>query len=189
MKSSMWRLPVLGLAAGAVLITACGQPERPAAPPETPAAATAAAEPAAVPADTAATTPAEGPVVAHDITGGYFPMEKLPAEFSELDHLSLATIDENAAPAPLNGFLRPKKSSAEDYTLVSPVLDGKRLTFTTKAVGGVQYAFTGAFEVLHNFPETPPDYETAVLSGTLTKMRDGKTVAETPVKYRYEAGG
>lgn len=125
----------------------------------------------------------------HEVTGAYFAMTELPAEFAELDHLALATIDENAAPAPLNGFLRPKKQSAKDYTLESPTLDGKTLTFRTVAVDGVHYEFTGAFELLGNFPETPPDYETAVLTGTLTKLRDGQSVASTPVKFRYEAGG
>lgn len=126
---------------------------------------------------------------ASDVTGAYFPMAPLPREFAELEHLSLATIDENAAPAPLNGFLRPKKSSAPDYKLVSPVIDGHQLTFTTTAVGGVQYAFTGAFAILENFPANPPGYETAVLTGTLKKLRGGTEIAETPVEFRYEAGG
>lgn len=126
---------------------------------------------------------------AYDVTGAYFPMQPLPPEFAGLEHLSLATIDENAAPAPLNGFLRPKKSSAADYKLVNPVLDGFQLTFTTTAVDGVQYAFTGAFAILENFPENPPGYEVEVLTGTLTKLRGGKEIAETPVRFRYEAGG
>lgn len=128
-------------------------------------------------------------VAAHDVTGAYFPIDPLPAELTELEHLSLATIDENGAPAPLNGFLRPKQRSADDYTLVRPALDGKRLTFTTTAVNGVHYAFSGAFEVLDNFPQNPPSFETAVLTGTLTKLRDGREIAATPVKFRYEAGG
>ncbi len=125
----------------------------------------------------------------HDVTGAYFAMDPLPAEFADLDHLSLATIDANAAPAPLNGFLRPKKASDEDYVLVDPKLEAKTLTFTTRAVAGVHYTFSGAFAILENFPQNPPSYETAVLTGTLTKMRDGRAVATTPVKFRYEAGG
>lgn len=116
-------------------------------------------------------------------------MDPLPAEFAELDHLLLATIDENAAPAPLNGFLRPKAQSAKDYTLVNPVLADKKLTFTTVTVDGVHYAFDGAFELLDNFAANPPSYETTVLTGTLTKLRDGQQIATTPVKFRYEAGG
>ena len=116
-------------------------------------------------------------------------MAELPPEFRELEHLALATIDENAVAAPLNGFLRPKARSAADYVLVEPSLSGKALTFTTTTVKGVHYTFTGAFPRLGNFPETPPAYEDVALSGTLTKLRDGQPIASTPVNFRYEAGG
>lgn len=124
-----------------------------------------------------------------DVTGAYFPVAKFSGEFAELDFLSLANIDENAAPAPLNGFLRPKVMSATDYVLDKPKIDEMRLTFTTAVVGGIQYSFEGAFTVLDDFPNQPPAYDFVVLAGTLTKIRDGKTVAATPVKFRYEAGG
>lgn len=125
----------------------------------------------------------------YDVTGSYFPIDPLPPEFADLEHLLLATIDENAAPAPLNGFLRPKAREANDYMLVKPSIEGKRLTFTTTDNGGVHYAFRGEFEVLANFAENPPSYETTVLAGTLEKIRGGNVVASTPVRFRYEAGG
>ncbi|HEX8153717.1 MAG TPA: hypothetical protein VF698_11350, partial [Thermoanaerobaculia bacterium] len=151
--------------------------------------ADAAPAPAAVPAP-AATAADTGAVPSDsDVTGSYFPIDALPAEFAELEHLLLATIDENAAPAPLNGFLRPKARNADDYKLVNPTLTGRRLTFTTTANAGVQYAFDGEFQLLANFPANPPEYETVVLSGTLTRIRNGQTVASTPVRFRYEAGG
>ena len=144
---------------------------------------------ATAPAPATTSTEVAAPDITLDPTGAYFAMTELPADFAELDHLLLATIDENAAPAPLNGFLRPKKHEAKDYVLVSPKRDGRNLTFTTAAVDGVSYQFEGAFEVVGNFAENPPPYETAVLTGTLTKLRDGNTVASTPVRFRYEAGG
>lgn len=134
--------------------------------------------------------PAKAAVPAgHDVTGAYFPIDALPDDFAELDHLLLATIDENAAPAPLNGFLRPKAPDAKDYPLVRPSLEERRLTFETAPVAGVRYAFDGRFEMLANFPENPPAYETVVLSGTLRRIDGGTTVASTPVRFRYEAGG
>ena len=169
---------ILISAALVILIASCREAEPP-APPTT----------ATTPAPVTATQPAEVATPSHDVTGAYFAMSDLPAEFAELEHLSLATIDENAAPAPLNGFLRPIKREAKDYTLVSPKLDGRNLAFKTIAVDGVHYEFTGTFEVLDNFPANPPSYETTVLTGTLTKVRNGETVASTPVKFRYEAGG
>ena len=142
-----------------------------------------AAAPAAPPTETAP------PAAGLDPTGAYFAMSDLPAEFNEIEHLSLATIDENAAPAPLNGFLRPKAKSADDYKLINPTLSGTSLTFTTAAVKGVHYTFTGAFQRIGNFAEAPPAYEDVALSGTLTKLRDGQPIATTPVNFRYEAGG
>ncbi|HVF57462.1 MAG TPA: hypothetical protein VM934_15010 [Pyrinomonadaceae bacterium] len=135
-------------------------------------------------------TPRTTPNVAQgDVTGAYFAKGSLPREFSEIEHLSLATIDEQGKPAPLNGFIRPKRQSAKDYKLVNPKLDGKNLTFTTDAVDGVSYGFTGTFEKLGNFSENPPPSDEVVLKGTLTKMSGGKATAETKVNFTYEAGG
>ncbi len=124
-----------------------------------------------------------------DVTGGYFAKGTLPAEFSEIEHLSLAMIDNDGNPAPLNGFIRPRRRSAEDYRLVNPKLDGNNLTFSTATVNGVSYSFTGVFEKLGNFPVNPPEADETILRGTLTKMRDGKMAAETKADFRYEAGG
>jgi hypothetical protein len=157
----------------------CAVEEQPATPPAvttTPTTVSSAATTAADSAD-------------HDVTGAYFPIDALPADFAEIEHLLLATIDENAAPAPLNGFLRPRARAAEDYVLVKPSLEGRRLTFETTAHGGVHYAFEGEFQVLDKFAENPPSPETVVLSGTLRRIREGQPVASTPVRFRYEAGG
>ena len=163
-----------------IAIAACREAEPPSAvTPTNTVATTTEAEPAPVP-------PTETLL---DPTGAYFAMDELPAEFAELEHLSLATIDDKAEPAPLNGFLRPKDREARDYALISPKLEGRSLAFTTEVVDGVHYEFSGAFEVVGNFAAEPPSYETAVLTGTLTKHRGGKSIASTPVKFRYEAGG
>ncbi|HEX7150197.1 MAG TPA: hypothetical protein VF618_01830 [Thermoanaerobaculia bacterium] len=182
--------PLVVLAA-LLSIVACSDAERTtAAAPEPPATATQATatiaqtpSPAPAPADTAAAA------AAHDVTGSYFAMTPLPKDFAELDHLMLATIDENGEPAPLNGFLRPKGASAQDYALVSPSIQGNALQFTTVAVKDVHYTFTGTFARLDHFPQNPPDYETPILTGTLTKLRGNQQIAQTPVQFRYEAGG
>jgi hypothetical protein len=166
----------------ALLALGCGETDHAASEPAaTAATATAPAEvtPAAVPEET----------TVGDVTGPYFATTPLSGEFAELEHLLLATIDENGAPAPLNGFLRPKEASAKDYVLVQPVLNGRNLTFTTAPVEGVSYAFTGAFTRLDHFAANPPPHDEALLSGTLTKVRGGNIVATTPVSFAYQAGG
>jgi hypothetical protein len=181
---------VLGCAALTFVLLACSREAEAPASPE-PAAATAPPSATApLPPTTAQDEPPPATIPAdHDVTGAYFPMEPWSEEFAELEHLSLANIDENAAPAPLNGFLRPKARAADDYELVNPVLSGTRLTFVTTSHGGVRYEFDGEFAQLAKFPENPPAYETAILTGTLKRVRDGQTVASTPVRFRYEAGG
>jgi hypothetical protein len=124
-----------------------------------------------------------------DVTGAYFPAEGLPSEFSEIEHLHLATIDENGNRAPLNGFIRPKRRSAKDYQLVTPKMDGRNLTFTTTTVGGVGYSFNGAFEKLDNFSANPPPSDQVILKGVLIKTQDGQVVSEAPVSFTYSAGG
>ncbi|HKS27197.1 MAG TPA: hypothetical protein VJS44_05230 [Pyrinomonadaceae bacterium] len=148
--------------------------------------ATAAAQPSK-PADTSqsnASANAQG-----DVTGAYFIKGNVPGEFSEIEHLSLATIDENGKPAPLNGFIRPKRRSAQDYKLVSPKLNGRSLTFSTATVSGVSYSFTGTFQKLDDFSSNPPPSDEVILKGKLTKSRDGNVVAESDVSFTYSAGG
>jgi hypothetical protein len=182
----------------ALLAAGCGETRS--AIEDPPAAATTTSTTAEVQttaeaqATTETTTPqpaAEAPQGADssDVTGPYFPTTPLSGEFAELDHLLLALIDDSGSPAPLNGFLRSKKANVEDYELVQPALVGRKLTFTTAAVDGVQYAFNGAFTRLDHFAANAPQPDEVVLSGTLTKMRNGNTVATTPVSFAYQAGG
>lgn len=124
-----------------------------------------------------------------DVTGAYFLTGSVLPDFADIDQLSLATIDDQGNPAPLNGFIRPKRKSAKDYKLVNPKLDGKNLTFTTTSVNGVSYSFTGTFEKLGNFPVNPPPTDEVILRGKLSKLQDGNLVIEADVKFTYSAGG
>jgi hypothetical protein len=132
---------------------------------------------------------ADTAVAGSDVTGAYMIIGTVPAEFAEIDYLGLATIDDQGNPAPLNGFIRPKTSSAKDYKLIAPKMTGRSLTFTTAVVGGISYSFTGAFTRLGNFPVNPPEGEAPVLKGTLSRLRNGQVVAMTSVGFSYSAGG
>jgi hypothetical protein len=153
-------------------------------------AASPSSTPAAQPTkSTDASHGKESPTTQGDVTGAYFVKGSLPSDFSEIEHLSLATIDDQGNPAPLNGFIRPKRRSAQDYQLVNPKLNGKNLTFSTKTVNGVSYSFTGNFEKLDNFSANPPASDEVILKGKLTKLLDGNMVNETDVNFTYSAGG
>ncbi|HEX8772946.1 MAG TPA: hypothetical protein VF735_05025 [Pyrinomonadaceae bacterium] len=71
---------------------------------------------------------------------------------------------------------------------MSPKLNGKELTFTTTAVDGISYSFTGTFEKLHDFAVNPPPSDEVILKGKLARLRDGKVVIETDVNFTYSAG-
>jgi hypothetical protein len=74
-----------------------------------------------------------------------------------------------------------------DFPLLKPTLDGKNLSFKTKAVRGVSYEFSGTLNRT-NFDEPQPGAEEIVLSGTLKKLRAGKEIAASQVTYRWELG-
>jgi hypothetical protein len=154
------------------------------------ASPSATAKPAEQPAKPAETSNKNsGTETQGDVTGAYFPTGTLLPDFADIDQLSLATIDDQGNPAPLNGFIRLKRKSAKDYKLVDPKLNGKNLTFSTTSVNGVSYSFTGTFEKLGNFPVNPPPTDEVILRGKLTKLLDGNMVIEADVNFTYSAGG
>lgn len=147
------------------------------------------ATPTSQPTKRDASSEKAGATAQGDVTGAYFVKGSLPKDFSEIDHLSLATIDERGNPSPLNGFIRPKRRSANDYKLVSPKLNGKELTFSTTTVDGVSYSFRGTFEKLQDFSANPPPADEVILRGKLSRLVDGNVAVETDVNFTYSAGG
>jgi len=123
-----------------------------------------------------------------DPTGYFFFTTKLPKAFGRIDHINLATVDENGQPAPLNGMVRMAGRSAPDYRTVNAQLEGSHITFTTAAVNGVSYAFDGTFQRTGDFSADPPPSDAVVLRGTFTKLKDGKAVIARAVGFRYEMG-
>lgn len=123
-----------------------------------------------------------------ELTGAYFAKGTLPRTFAEIDHLFLGAIDDSGNPAPLNGFIRPKKQAAKDYELIDIMIDGKDLSFATKSVKGVSYVFNGAF-VRMNFGAKMPNSNEVVLKGTLSRLVDGEAADETEVSFTFTVGG
>lgn len=130
-----------------------------------------------------------------DIFGFFFIKGKAPKEFADIDHLALGGNGEYGAKAkpPFYGHIRLKSKAAKDYVLLKPAMNGKNVSFKTKAAGGVSYEFEGAFTRL-DFTEAgkqPFDKDNGdetVLSGNLKKIKAGKTVAESKVDFRWELG-
>jgi hypothetical protein len=75
-------------------------------------------------------------------------------------------------------------------TLRYKTLNVKRnnFTFTTVALKGVSYSFSGRFLKGGVYSSGNLDDETPVLEGTLTKFRNGQKVAEAKLKFVYFGG-
>ena len=122
------------------------------------------------------------------IYGYFFFAGKAPAAFKDIDHfdLSIPAYVEKGKP-PDYGRIRLKARNKPVYLLLKPTLDGKNLSFKTRAVRGVSYEFSGTL-TRTDFDEPRPASDEVVLRGTLKKIQAGKTIAESKVSFTWELG-
>jgi len=64
----------------------------------------------------------------------------------------------------------------------------ENFSFTTMAIGGVSYSFTGRFLKGGVYAASNLDEKTPVLEGLLTKHKTGKKVGEAQLKFTYFGG-
>ena len=124
------------------------------------------------------------------IYGYFFIADKVPAAFKDIEVMDIEFppyVDTAKHAAPDYGRISLKGRRALDFPLLKPTLDGKNLSFKTKAVRGVSYEFSGTLNRT-NFDEPQPGAEEIVLSGTLKKLSAGKEIAASQVTYRWELG-
>ena len=118
---------------------------------------------------------------------GYYTIVSATDAFNDIGRIHLAgNYGEQQTPK-FYGMIRLRTNGAADFNLLKPRLVGKKLTFTTKTVGGVYYTFAGNFTKLADFPATQPEGQT-LLRGTLTKMRGKKKIAAGTFNFIYSAG-
>ena len=121
-----------------------------------------------------------------DIFGYYF-IEKAPKAFADISEIHLAGNYGAEQKPPFYGLIRLKAKRAKDFQLLKPTLDGKNLTFSTTAVNGISYTFTGTFTKLGDFPNERPEGE-ILLKGTLTKLKGKAILAKANLSFSYSAG-
>ena len=132
-----------------------------------------------------------------DAAGDYFIIGDLPKGFKDFDIFSLTTKNyENATeendyegvPIPPEGYVSTNKK----FEFVKIKVAVKQIAFETEAKKGISYRFVGEFIDSEEIPIKPAEgYEYtayAVLKGRLVKMRDGKKIAESEVKFGIYAG-
>jgi hypothetical protein len=132
-----------------------------------------------------------------DAGNDYYIIGKLPKAFRDFENLSIVTRDyENTSeennyegvPIPPRGFFLAKKEF--DFTRIN--IANRQIVFETEAKKGVSYQFVGEFtdeEAIESKDKDGYEYtEYAVLKGRLKKMRDGKKIAESEVKFAIMHG-
>ena len=115
--------------------------------------------------------------------GIYEVIDDLPDEFADFSSIEIIDRDFETVgkeypygkPIPPEGFLETKQT----YKLRRISVSRQKLSFETETKKGISYKFAGEFT---------DDHETsAILKGRLTKMRDGKKIADGD--FRFVAGG
>ena len=126
-----------------------------------------------------------------DVFGYFIISGKAPKDFTDIDHLNLGGSGEYGAGAnpPYYGQIRMKDKKKTDFKLLKPTMTGKNLSFKTEAVNGINYEFTGTLtQTDFSTPESQPQADEKVLSGTLRKMKAGKLIAESKVEFTWFLG-
>jgi len=124
----------------------------------------------------------------YDYLGGeYYVIGKLPKGFKDFESLSIQLTDYSLA-LPENNYedvhIPPKgyvdmKKSVFDFARIS--VSNKRISFETEAIKGISYKFVGKF--VDEAIDMGEYLEHAALEGDLIKLRNGKKIAETQVKF------
>ena len=112
-----------------------------------------------------------------------------PQAFANIQVVEIAGNDEYGwkATPPFYGFVRLTNRAQTDYKLFKPTIDGSKISFKTRAVGGISYEFEGTFSSL-DFAEKDMRNQ-VVLTGTLKKLAAGKVEAEAKLDFDYTPGG
>lgn len=119
-----------------------------------------------------------------DPTGYFYAAGKLPQPFEEFDHLTLREKHKDEYPRS-QGLYTIRGQVYRFETIGS---GGGSFEFTTDAVSGVRYSFTGRFKyscIFEEFDALSKEPGAVAAEGKLLKLVDGTKVAETPVQLTY----
>lgn len=120
-----------------------------------------------------------------DPSGYYYPAGKLPQPFEEFDHLTHWKKHDDDEVSPGQGL---HTTRGQVYRFDAIESNEGSFEFTTDAVNGVRYSFTGRFKyscIFEEFDALNKEPGAIAAEGKLLKLVDGKTVAETLVQLSY----
>ena len=146
-----------------------------------------AACPAATPLPLPAATPAQYLLfdynpVKFNPRGTYLPLSPLPDEFAEFDLFEISS-DAYAGQGTGSAGVQIRTSDFQNVTFM--LVTERRLFFFASSRFDAQFEYRFDGEFLGN-PARLTDTRKAALRGTLTKMRDGHTVAQRVVSFEVQ---
>lgn len=121
--------------------------------------------------------------------GEYFIMgDKLPKGFEDFERFEIQTADYSKATEENNWAyydIAPEGAvvTNKEFHYKKIYVSEERLSFETETIKGISYKFAGEFVS----QEEVDKGENAFIKGTLTKLKDGKKIAEA--KVSFEMGG
>ncbi|MCA1557385.1 MAG: hypothetical protein LC731_02465, partial [Acidobacteria bacterium] len=116
-----------------------------------------------------------------DPSGYFYAKETPPPGFEDFDHLTLWDKRERSDRSP-----RPGVYTARGVVYEFSAIQSWPFEFTTAAVNGISYSFTGKFRMVCIFEEEVRGHPEEVFAeGQLLRFVNGEKVAETPVRFTY----
>jgi hypothetical protein len=120
---------------------------------------------------------------------GYFSLVgKPPKGFENFDTIQYwRKEDEQTGPDISERMSGVNETGGVVYAYATISITRRAFVFTTRAVGGLSYKFSGRF-LRSDFVGAEMNFERPVLMGVLDKYRNGKRVARATVRLSYFAG-
>lgn len=117
--------------------------------------------------------------------GVYYMIEPKPKEFESFESLELGIYKDDTQPGDIRIFTKAI-AYTDDASAVFALVTKDRLVFATSKTleSGVEYRFEGEF--LRRKFSPVAGTNTPVLRGVLTRSKDGRTLAEATVSFRFE---
>jgi hypothetical protein len=117
--------------------------------------------------------------------GVYYMIEPRPKEFESFESLELGIYGDNTQPGDIRIYTKGIAYS-DEATALFALVTKDRLVFSTSKTSesGVEYRFEGEF--LRRKFSAVAGTNTPVLRGVLTRSKDGRTLAEATVSFRFE---
>lgn len=118
--------------------------------------------------------------------GVFHAIGPIPREFAEIDCIEVGIIGVTGVGRSYISVHALNEPEADSADVVFALVTERRLFFVTEQMpdSGFEYRFDGEF--LHTDFEAVSGTNTVVLRGTLTKTRNGQTIAERTVSFRVQ---